>query len=112
MNTPRRSAAISRALASETDGLPEDFAARVAAIAEARATARAAAWNTVAMLASFAAMIGVCLAGWARFGEPELGSMEWLDPWIGAAASEPWLAVGLAGVALVQVLTFRRRALT
>jgi hypothetical protein len=36
MSEPKRSAALKRALATEGEGLPADFAGRVAAMAEAR----------------------------------------------------------------------------
>jgi hypothetical protein len=108
MNTPERSAAIARALAPEKDGLPEDFAAQVAALAEAQ-SARRWSWSDVTLLGAFVAMVGVCVVGWSSFGAPEFASIDWLGSIVRAAASYPWLAAGVAGVGVVQMLNFRRR---
>jgi hypothetical protein len=35
---------------------------------------------------------------------------EWVTSLVGAVASQPWLIIGVAGVAVVQALAFRRRA--
>ncbi|HEV7607978.1 MAG TPA: hypothetical protein VGO61_11605 [Steroidobacteraceae bacterium] len=110
MKTPERSAALARALMSETDGLPKDFAAQVAALAEAGGPAWHLSWNDVGLLGAFVTMIGVCVAGWVRFGAQEAGGEEWLGTIVGAMLSHPWLVIGIAGVAMVQGLTFRRRA--
>ena len=67
-------------------------------------------WSDVALLGAFVAMIGVCVAGWFAFGPRELPRAEWLTSLAGAVASQPWLFIGVAGVAVVQALTFRRRA--
>jgi hypothetical protein len=112
MSTPERSAALGRALASDIEGLPADFARQVATLAEARAAARSTLLTAVAMLGAFAAMIGVCMVGWLRFGKPEVGSVEWFDPFVQATGSQPWLLIGVLGFVIVQMLTFRRRALT
>ena len=111
MTTPGRSAALARALAGATDDLPEEFASRVAALAETRGSAPLANRNDVALLGAFLAMIGVCVAGWFAFGSREPAGMEmnWMDPLLGAILSQPWLIAGAAGLAIVQVLTFRRR---
>jgi len=108
MNTPKRSAAIARALAEETRGLPEDFAAQVAALAEAQ-NARRWSWSDVSLLAAFVAMLGVCVGGWFSFGALEFGSTEWIGVILETAASNPWLTLGVAGLAIVQMLNFRRR---
>jgi hypothetical protein len=97
---------------SETDGLPKDFAAQVAAQAEAGSPAWHLSWNDVGLLGAFVAMIGICVAGWARLGAQGSGGGEWLDTIVGALASHPWLTIGMAGVAVVQGLTFRRRTTT
>jgi hypothetical protein len=55
-------------------------------------------------------MIGVCVAGWKWFGTQEPGGTEWLGPLVDALSYDPWLIIGVAGVAIVQGLTFRRRA--
>lgn len=112
MRTPERSAALARALKSETDGLPQDFAQKVAALAESRSAARRLSWNDVGLLCAFAAMIGICVAGWVLFGEQSSGGSEWLDTILGVLAPHPWLVIGMAGVAIVQLLTFRRRTTT
>jgi hypothetical protein len=112
MKTPQRNAAIAQALASETDGLRKDFASHVAALAEATETAPRWSWNDAALLGAFITMLGVCTAGWWMFGELEPGGVEWLAPIVRVLESQPWLFIGVAGVVLVQVLTFRRRALT
>jgi hypothetical protein len=109
MKTPERSAAIAKALASESDGLPADFAARVAAAAEEIAAARRSWWNEIALALAFVAMIGVCVVGWFGFAAQESGSVEWFEPLISAAMSQPLLIIGIAGIAIVQALTFRRR---
>lgn len=111
MSTPKRSAAIARALASEPDGLPRDFAAHVAALARAD-RARAWSWNDVALLVAFFAMLGVCVLGmgWLGFAASVIGDANWLAPVVEIAASHPWLLAGAVGVVLVQMLTFRRRA--
>jgi hypothetical protein len=103
---------LARALALATDGLPQDFAAHVAALAEAGGTPRQSGWNDIALLGAFAAMIGVCVAGWFTFGPQESDAAEWFGPIARTMASQPWLLAGAAGVAIVQVLTFRRRAAT
>jgi hypothetical protein len=110
MNLPERSEAIARALAEDTTGLPADFAAQVAALAEAESAQRWT-WNDAALLVAFVAMIGVCVAGWFTFGAVEIGTIKWWEPIVSVAAAYPWLAVGVAGVVIVQVLNFRRRAL-
>jgi len=110
VKTPERSAALARALASEADGLPEDFAARVAALADAERTGWRFSRNDAGLLGAFAAMIGVCVTGWKWFGTQEPGGAEWLGPLVDALSYDPWLIIGVAGVAIVQGLTFRRRA--
>jgi hypothetical protein len=112
MKAPERSAAIAKALASEADGLPKDFAAQLAGLAETSRSARHSRWNDFALFGAFVAMIGVCVAGWFRFGPQEPGSVEWWGPIVSEVASEPWLLTSIAGVVIVQVLTFRRRTAT
>ena len=102
MNEPVRSAALKRALAEEGDALPPDFAARVAALARAPA-ARQSRGTVISLLGAFIAMLGVCVVGWFEWGTPDLS---WRD------AAPSWLVIGLVGVALVQLLTFRRRLAT
>lgn len=109
MKTPERSAALARVLADESGGLPADFAARVAALAQASGTARRSNWSDLALLGAFVAMIGVCVAGWFTFGSRELPGAEWVTPLVEAVTSQPWLVIGVAGVTVVQALTFRRR---
>jgi hypothetical protein len=111
MNTPERSAAIARALASEADDLPEDFAVRVAALAEADER-RSRAWNDLALLGAFVAMLGVCVAGWLTFAPQQRLNTEWLEPIAQVVASQPWLFIGVAGFVTVHLLSFRRRAMT
>ena len=111
MKTPERSAAIAKALASQPPGLPRDFAARVAALAETPESRRLS-WNDGALFGAYVVMIAACLAGWFWLGPPESVSADWLEPVVDAAVSQPWLIAGLAGVAIVQTLTFRRRATT
>jgi hypothetical protein len=110
MSEPVRSEALRRALAEEGDGLPTAFAARVASLAEARA-ARHFVWTDVALLGAFIAMIGVCVAGWFAFGAREAAGNAWLDVSWSDVAPAPWLLTGIVGVALVQLLAFRRRAM-
>ena len=110
MRTPDRSAAIAKALALQTDELPKDFPARVAALAEARASPRYLSLNDVALLGAFVLMIGVCIGGWMLFDAPETQLLQWLAPIVRAMTSQPWLVLGVAGIAAVQMLTFRRRA--
>jgi hypothetical protein len=109
MSTPERSAALARVLASGAGGLPKDFATQVAALAEADRT-RLWNWDDLAMSGAFVAVIGVYVAGWFTFAPREPGGVEWLGPLIHAVASEPWMVTGLAGLGLVQMLAFRRRA--
>ena len=104
MSEIERSEALARALREEGDALPEDFAARVAAVAEARATWRVG-WSDVALLVSFAAMVGLGLAGWRAFAEPVQFSLRDVN-------MPPWLVTGAVGVALVQLLALRRRVMT
>jgi len=112
MTAPGRSAAIAKALAMQTHELPANFPAEVAALAQARASARHVGLNDLALLGAFVLMIGICIAGWFIFEPQESGAAEWLDPVVRAMNSQPWLAVGVAGVAIVQMLTFRRRTNT
>ena len=112
MKTPERSAALARALMAETEGLPKDFAARVATLAEAGGAAWHLSWNDVGMLGAFVATIGICVAGGFNFGGISSNDAEWLGTIVEALASRPWLIVGIAGVAFVQALTFRRRTTT
>ena len=107
---PGRSAALARALAAEGEGLPEDFAARVAALAQAGGAARHSSWSDVALFGAFVAMIGVCVAGWSAFDSRGLLEVDRMEPMVTAMMSQPWLVTGLAGVAIVQALTFRRRS--
>jgi hypothetical protein len=109
MKTPERSAALARVLAVENDGLPDDFATHVAALAQASGTTRRSSWSDVALLGAFVAMICVCVAGWSTFGSRELPGEEWVTPIVDAVRSQPWLVIGVVGVAIVQALTFRRR---
>jgi hypothetical protein len=112
MSAPERSAALKRALAAERDGLPEDFAVRVAAQAESESAARTK-WSDAALFAAFVAMLGVCVAGWFIFvGPPAMGGTELLEIICRAAGSQPWLVIGVAGVGVVQLLTFRQRVKT
>jgi hypothetical protein len=106
---PERSPAIARALAEEADGLPADFAARVASRAEADRRARQSRWSDLALPAAFLTMLSLCAVGWSQFGNPEPLGFEWLNPLLDAAVSRPWLSVGIAGVAAVHLLAFRRR---
>jgi len=99
-------------LASETDGLPKNFAAHVAALAEGGGAARRGSWNDLVMLGAFVAMIGVCVAGWFSFGPQVPLRSEWLKSFARVVASQPWLLIAVAGAALVQVLNFRRRVMT
>jgi len=112
MKTPKRSAALARALMAETVGLPKDFAAQVAALAEAGGTAWRFSWNDIGLLVAFATMIGICVAGWIRFGEHSSSDIQWLGTIVGALTSRPWLIMQIAGVAFVQALMFRRRTTT
>jgi hypothetical protein len=107
---PERSETLARALAVESDGLPEDFAASVAALAQASGAARHSSWNEVALFGAFATMVGVCVAGWFAFGSREQSDVDWMAPIVTTMTSQPWLVIGLAGVAIVQAMTFRRRA--
>jgi hypothetical protein len=112
MSEPDRSAALSRALAEEDDGLSPEFAARVAALAEAETARPCFSWADVALLGAFVAMLAVCVGGWFAFGGRDMGSsnlayLSWRE-----LMSQPWLITGIAGLALVQLLTFRRRART
>lgn len=109
MKTPQRSVAIASALAAEADGLPKDFAAQVAARVETPGATRASRWNEVALVTAFVAMIAVCLAGWLGLAAPERGGLEWLEPLLSAVRSQPWLGIGVGGLAVVQLLTFGRR---
>lgn len=111
MNTPERSVAVARALASEQDGLPGDFATQVAALAKADRE-RAWSWNDFALVAAFLAMLGLCVVGmgWLGFGTPVLSGTDWVAPVVEVAASHPWLIAGVVGVLVVQMLTMRRRA--
>ncbi len=109
MSEPKRSAALKRVLADEGDGLPEEFAVRVTALAEAESAVRSR-WAEAAMVAAFVAMIGVCVAGWVGFvGAPAMGGGDFLELAGRAMGSQPWLVIGAAGVVVVQLLTFGRR---
>src|SRR4030095_11690197 len=105
MKTPQRSAAIAHALASETDQLPKDFAAHVAALAEA-GEKRSWTWKDFALLGAFVAMLGVCVAGWFTFAPQEPLSFRWLEPIAHVVAAQPWLFIGIAGFVLVHLLSF------
>jgi hypothetical protein len=109
MKTPGRSVAIARALASEADGLPEDFATQVAALAEAGGEARSRSWGDAALLAAFLVMVGICMAGWRIYGSPESGIGRDFSDMLVLAASQPLLMIGIAGVGLIQVLSYRGR---
>ena len=111
MSEIERSAALKRALAEEADGLPADFAVRVAASAEAASELRRSKWSDAGLIAAFAVMLGVCVAGWfGLVGSAELGGPGLFDLLAGAAASQPWLVIAVAGFAIVQLSTFHRRA--
>jgi len=112
MNTVERSAALAQALKLETQGLPPDFAKKVAALAEADRAAWHLSWTDAGLIGGFAAVIAICVAGWIRFGEPMLGSTQWLITIVSALAPHPWLIIGMSGVVFVQLLTFRRRTMT
>jgi hypothetical protein len=112
MKTPERSAALARALKSEPDGLPKDFAAQVAALAEAGGAEWQVSLSDVGLIGAFATMISICVMGWVRLAAESSGGAEWLGAIVGALASHPWLVIGIAGVATVQMLTFRRRTAT
>jgi alpha-beta hydrolase superfamily lysophospholipase len=111
MKPHERSAAIAKALASEPDGLPKNFATYVAALAEANEGLHLS-WNDGALLGAFVAMMGACVAGWFWLDSPEPVSADWLDPLVDAVMSQPWLLIGVAGVVIVQMLTFWRRVTT
>lgn len=112
MSEPERSAALKRVLMAEGDGLPEDFAARVATLAEVESAARSS-WAEAVMIAAFVAMVGVCFAGWVKFfGVPAIDGADLVELAGRATGSQPWLVVGAAGIAGVQLLTFGRRART
>jgi hypothetical protein len=104
MSDPKRNEALARALREEGDGLPENFAARVAAEAEARAAWRVV-WSDVVLLVAFGAMVGLGVAGWRAFAEPVQFSLRDVN-------LPPWMVTGAVGVALVQLLAFRRRVIT
>jgi hypothetical protein len=104
MSDPKRNEALARALREEGDALPGDFAARVAAEAEARVSWRVS-WSDVVLLAAFAAMVGFGIAGWRAFAVPV--QFSWRDVDV-----PPWMVAGAVGVALVQLLTFRQRVMT
>jgi hypothetical protein len=112
MTTPARSAALARALDAEADGLPQGFARKVAVLAESGSVVRRAGWTDVWLLGAFAVTIGICVAGWLGFGEQPTSGADWLASMGAALAPHPWLVAGIAGVAVVQGLTFRRRATT
>jgi hypothetical protein len=64
------------------------------------------------MLAAFVVMMGVCVTGWFGFvGTPEIGNAELFDLVGSTLASQPWLVIGVAGVAAIQLLTLLRRAM-
>jgi hypothetical protein len=110
MSEPKRSAVLKRVLAAEGEGLPEEFAVRVAALAEAESAVRSR-WAEVAMIAAFVAMMGVCMAGWFSFvGPPSVDGGDLLELAGRAMGSQPWLVIGVVGVVVVQLLTFGRRA--
>jgi hypothetical protein len=110
VSEPKRSEALKRALAGEREGLPEDFAAHVAALAEAESAARSR-WAELVMISAFVAMMGVCVAGWFVFvGPPAAGGEDLLQLAARVLGSQPWLVIGVAGVVVVQLLTFGRRA--
>jgi len=112
MSEPKRSVALKRVLAEEGHGLPEEFAVRVAALAQAESKARSR-WAEAIMIAAFVAMLGVCVAGWFSFvGPPAIGGADLLELAGRAMGSQPWLVIGAAGVVVVQLLTFGRRART
>jgi hypothetical protein len=98
---------LAKALAQEAEGLPEDFAARVAVLAEGSGAARKN-WPTAAMSAAFVGMIGVCAAGWSEFVSRQ--TREWLGTFVHDLARQPWLITGIVGFVLLQMLTYRRRA--
>lgn len=111
MNRPERSAAIARALASESPGLPKDFAAHVATLAEKNDHPHLR-WTDGALLGAFVMMICACLTGWFWLGPQESLTSQWWRPLVDAAVSQPWSLFGVAGIAIVQALTFLRRATT
>jgi hypothetical protein len=112
MTTPPRSPEIARALASEAESLPANFAKRVTALAESRAATRSSIWTAMAMSGAFVAMVAVCVLGWHSFGKPEASGAAWFEPFLQALTRQPWLIIGAAGIAIVQVLNFRKRTQT
>jgi hypothetical protein len=113
MIEPGRSATLKRALAAEGDGLPENFAVQVAVLADTEDKGRRPMTSDAAMFGACIVMISACVAGWFEFvGTPEIGNAELFGLIGGVLASQPWLVIGMAGVAVVQMLTFLRRAMT
>jgi hypothetical protein len=104
MNEPGRNEALARALRETGDALPENFAAHVAELAESRATWRMG-WSDVALLVLFAAIVGLGVAAWRAFASPVQISLRDVE-------LPPWVVTGALGVALVQLLAFRRRTMT
>jgi hypothetical protein len=56
-------------------------------------------------------MLGVCVAGWLTYGSVTTIDARWLEPLMVVLRSQPWLFIAIPGVALVQVMNFRRRAM-
>jgi hypothetical protein len=109
MNELKRSAALKRVLAAEGDGLPRDFAAQVAVLAEVESAARVR-WAEAAMLGAFVAMLGVCVAGLVVLvGPPPIDVGEFLTLVGRATGSQSWLIIGVAGLGIIQLSTFFRR---
>jgi hypothetical protein len=111
MKAPARSTALANAVTPEFDGLPADFAAHVAALAEDGGRQRRDAHRLV-LPGAFVAMLGVCVAGWFAYGSLTPLDTEWLGPLVAVLRSQPWLTVGISVLALVQALNFGRRAMT
>jgi hypothetical protein len=61
------------------------------------------------MCGAFVAMVGFCVVGWLSFGKLETGGAAGFEPFLQTVARQPWLVIGAAGLAIVQMLTFRRR---
>jgi len=110
MSQPERSAAIAKALGTQAVHLPEDFAAQVAALAEARARGKGVEWSAVVLSGAFFAMLWLCVAAGSRWAPQAWINAEWATGLARVLASQPWLFVGVAGLVVIQTLSFGRRA--
>ena len=104
---------LGRALASLPDPeLPREFAAQVAAMAEARAGVPEKDWSCYTVGGGFVLMIAACGVGWFLSRPPDSSNFPSLLEISTPVTAQPWFTVGLACLSLISALAYQRRVKT